>query len=332
MSAEDTKTVDEREREGTTARADQAPATAWHALGIEEVIEHLDVDPDAGLTTEEAARRFDEHGPNEIGGDEGTPWWQTLADQFRNPLIYILIIAAAVTFLLGDYVDTGAIVAVLVLNATIGFLQERRAEASVQALMSLVSPTAEVLRDGEEVEIESHEVVPGDIVVLGSGERVPADLRLLSTTDLQLDESLLTGESIPVEKHPEPLDEDLPLVERRNMAYDGSAIASGRAVGVVVATGERTELGHIAEEMRETEDMRSPLQERMDSFAHIIGVVILVAVVITVLLGLALGESFTDMLSVAAALAVAAIPEGLPVVLTVALALGVRRMADRNAI
>ncbi len=332
MSAEDTKTVDEREREGTTTRADQAPATAWHAFGTEEVIEHLDVDPDAGLTTEEAARRFDEHGPNEIGGDEGTPWWQTLVDQFRNPLIYILIIAAAVTFLLGDYVDTGAIVAVLVLNATIGFLQERRAEASVQALMSLVSPTAEVLRDGEEVEIESHEVVPGDIVVLGSGERVPADLRLLSTTDLQLDESLLTGESIPVEKHPEPLDEDLPLVERRNMAYDGSAIASGRAVGVVVATGERTELGHIAEEMRETEDMRSPLQERMDSFAHIIGVVILVAVVITVLLGLALGESFTDMLSVAAALAVAAIPEGLPVVLTVALALGVRRMADRNAI
>ena len=332
MSAEDTKTIDDREADGTTAEAGEGDATAWHALETEEVIERLDVDPDAGLTTEEASRRFEEHGPNEIGGDEGTPWWRTLVDQFRNPLIYILIIAAVVTFLLGDYIDTGAIVAVLALNATIGFIQERRAEASVQALMSLVSPTAEVLRDGEEVEIEAHEVVPGDIVVLDSGERVPADLRLLSITDLQLDESLLTGESTPVGKDPEPVDEELPLAERSSMAYDGSAIASGRAVGVVVATGERTELGHIAEQMRETEDMRSPLQERMDSFAHIIGVVILVSVVLTVLLGLALGESFTDMLSVAAALAVAAIPEGLPVVLTVALALGVRRMADRNAI
>ncbi|TVP63394.1 MAG: HAD family hydrolase [Nitriliruptor sp.] len=332
MSAEDTRTVDDRERDGATAQAGEDDATDWHALETDEVIERLDVDPDAGLTTEEASRRFDEHGPNEIGGDEGTPWWRTLLDQFLNPLIYILIIAAVVTFLLGDYIDTGAIVAVLALNATIGFIQERRAEASVQALMSLVSPTAEVLRDGGEVEIEAYEVVPGDIVLLGSGERIPADLRLLSTTDLQVDESLLTGESTPVGKDPEPVDEDLPLAERSSMAYNGSAVASGRAVAVVVATGERTELGHIAEQMRETEDMRSPLQERMDSFAHIIGAVILVSVVLTVLLGLALGESFAEMLSVAAALAVAAIPEALPVVLTVALALGVRRMADRNAI
>ena len=237
-----------------------------------------------------------------------------------------------VTLSLGDYIDTAAIGVVLALNATIGFIQERRAEASVQALMSLVSPSADVLRDGQEVEIGAHEVVPGDVVLLGSGERVPADLRLLSSTDLQIDESLLTGESVPITKGTEAVEQELPLAERTCMAFNGSALASGRAQGVVVATGERTELGRIAEQVRETEGMRSPLQERMDRFAHIIGVVIAVAVALTVGLGLALGETLTEMLSVAAALAVAAIPEALPVALTVALALGVRRMADRNAI
>ena len=332
MSEHDTMTADAN---GSGTEHPDEPAQggpAWHALERDEVLQRLDVDPEAGLSTEEAARRFEEHGPNELGGDEGTPWWQTLLDQFRSPLIYILIIAGMVTLSLGDYIDTAAIGVVLALNATIGYIQERRAEASVQALMSLVSPSADVLRDGQEREIEAHEVVPGDVVLLGSGERVPADLRLLSSTDLQVDESLLTGESVPITKGTAAVEEELPLAERTCMAFNGSALASGRAQGVVVATGERTELGRIAEQVRETEGMRSPLQERMDRFAHIIGAVIAVAVALTVALGLALGETFADMLSVAAALAVAAIPEGLPVVLTVALALGVRRMADRNAI
>ena len=322
--------TDVRSAEASAAGSPQDHA--WHAMTADQVLEQLDTDPEQGLSTDDARRRFEEHGPNELGGDEGTPWWKTLLDQFRSPLIYILIIAAVVTALLGDWIDTGAIAAVLILNATIGFVQERRAEAAVRSLMELVSPTADVLRDGDQVEIDSDEVVPGDIVVLGSGQRVPADIRLVSATSVQLDESLLTGESVPVHKETQPVDEDTPLADRTSMGFNGSIVASGRARGVVVATGERTELGQIAEQVRETEELRSPLQERMDSFAHIIGVIIAVSVVLTVLLGLALGGTFAEMLSVAAALAVAAVPEGLPVVLTVALALGVRRMADRNAI
>ncbi len=322
----------------TDARAAQTSAAgspqdhAWYAMTAEQVLEQLGADPERGLSTEDARQRFEQHGPNELGGDEGTPWWKTLLDQFRSPLIYILIIAAVVTALLGDWIDTGAIAAVLILNATIGFVQERRAEAAVRSLMEMVSPTADVLRDGAEVEIDSDQVVPGDIVLLGSGQRVPADIRLVSATSVQLDESLLTGESVPVHKETQPVDEDTPLADRTSMGFNGSIVASGRARGVVVATGERTELGQIAEQVRETEELRSPLQDRMDSFAHIIGAIIAVSVVLTVLLGLALGGTFAEMLSVAAALAVAAVPEGLPVVLTVALALGVRRMADRNAI
>jgi magnesium-transporting ATPase (P-type) len=316
----------------STEAAPGSEQPPWHTLAGDEVVDRLETDAEHGLSSDEAEHRLEQHGPNELGGEEGTPWWRTLVDQFRSPLIYILIVAAIVTFLLGDYIDTAAIAAVLALNATIGFIQERRAEAAVQSLMELVSPTADVLRDGDEQEIDSADVVPGDIVLLGSGERVPADVRLLEASSLQLDESLLTGESVPVTKDTDPVDEDATLADRESMGFNGSVVASGRARGVVVATGERTELGQIAEQMRETEELTSPLQERMDRFAHIIGLIIAVSVVLTVILGLLLGETFTAMLSVAAALAVAAIPEGLPVVLTVALALGVRRMADRNAI
>ena len=319
------------ERTSTAVKEAEGPL-AGHARTAQEVVDHLEVDPERGLASDTAAQRLEEHGRNELDESEGTPWWRTLLEQFRNPLIYILIIAGVVTFLLGDYIDTAAIAAVLVLNAGIGFVQERRAEHAVRSLMELVSPTAQVLRDGEEQQVESAEVVPGDIVLLASGERVPADVRLLATSNLQLDESLLTGESVPVGKDPEPVEEDTPLAERTSMGFNGSVVASGRGTGVVVATGGSTAIGHIAEQMRETEELRSPLQERMDRFAHIIGAIIAVSVVLTILLGLLLGETFTDMLSVAAALAVAAIPEGLPVVLTVALALGVRRMAARNAI
>jgi magnesium-transporting ATPase (P-type) len=307
-------------------------SSPWHAMPLEEVIDHLSSDAEHGLSADESARRLEEHGANELQGDEGTPWWTTLLDQFRSPLITILLAAGVLTFVLGDYVDTAVIAAVLILNASIGFFQERRAEGSVLALMDLVSPDANVVRDGRQQQIDASEVVPGDIVVLESGQRVPADVRLISTNALQLDESLLTGESVPVGKGTEPVADDTPLADRIDMGFSGSIVASGRASGIVVATGEDSELGQIAEQMRETEELTSPLQERMDRFAKIIGVVIVGSAVLTVGLGLLLGHSLDDMLSVAAAVAVAAVPEGLPVVLTVALALGVRRMADRNAI
>jgi len=304
----------------------------WHALEIDEIVEQLDTDLDSGVSSEEAQQRFERHGPNEVAREEGTPWWRTLLSQFQNPLIYILMVAGVVAILLAEFIDAGFIVAVLVLNAAIGFYQERQAEKSVQSLMELVSPDATVVRDGEERSIEAREVVPGDIVLLESGDRVPADIRLSSAKSLQVDESLLTGESTTVDKHTDAVEDDAALAERSGMVFNGATVSSGRGRGVVVATGQASELGKIAEQMRETTELKSPLQERMGRLANIIGIVIAVSVVITFFIGLLLGFELDEMFLVAAALAVAAIPEGLPIVVTVALALGVRRMARRNAI
>jgi magnesium-transporting ATPase (P-type) len=312
--------------EAPTGRVD------WHAVDADEVAPRLDTDLGSGLTEAVARRRRHEVGPNRLAEAEPTPWWATLLSQFRSPLIYILMAAGVITVALGEYLDAAVIAAVLVLNAGIGFAQERKAEASVLALMQLVSPTARVVRDGAQRTIESADLVPGDVVLLESGGRVPADVRLVTTTSVEIDESLLTGESVPVDKHPDVLPADTALADRANMAFSGAIVARGRATGVVVATGDGTELGRIAEQVRATAALRSPLQERMTRFAHLIGAVIVVAAALTFGLGLLLGEDVREMVGTAAALAVAAIPEGLPVVLTVALALGVRRMAHRNAI
>lgn len=305
---------------------------AWHAIEVDEVVEEFDTDLDAGVSSDDAQQRLERHGPNEVAREEGTPWWRTLVSQFQNPLIYILMVAGVVAILLGELIDAGFIVAVLVLNAAIGFYQERQAEKSVQSLMELVSPDATVVRDGEERSIEAREVVPGDVVLLESGDRVPADIRLSTARSLQVDESLLTGESTTVDKHTDPVDDDAALAERTGMVFNGATVSSGRGRGVVVATGGTTELGKIAEQMRETADLDSPLQQRMGRLANIIGIVIAASVVLTFVIGLLLGIELQEMFLVAAALAVAAIPEGLPIVVTVALALGVRRMARRNAI
>ncbi|MGY6499783.1 MAG: cation-translocating P-type ATPase [Acidimicrobiales bacterium] len=304
----------------------------WHTMRVDEVSERLGTDADEGLESGEASTRLERHGPNVLREADATPWYVTLASQFRSPLIYILMLAAVLTIALDEYFDASVIAAVLVLNASIGFVQERKAEESVRALMQLISPTASVVRAGRTTTIDSTDLVPGDVVLLESGVRVPADLRLASVSSLRVDESLLTGESVPVEKSTTPVDQQSPLGDRLGMAFSGSIVASGRGRGLVVGTAIDTELGRIAEEIRQTELVESPLQERMRRFAHIIGVVIGVSTVLTFALGLWLGEEVGEMLLVSAALAVAAIPEGLPVVLTVALALGVRRMARRNAI
>jgi magnesium-transporting ATPase (P-type) len=304
----------------------------WHALGGDEVVERLATDPECGLTGEEARERLAAYGPNRLEEEKATPWWVTLVNQFRSPLIYILMLAGVLTIALGEFIDAGVIAAVLALNASIGFVQERRAERSVRALMQLVSPTAHLVRDGREMTIDSEAVVPGDIVLLESGVRVAADVRLLSSWSLEIDESLLTGESVAVEKSPERVDPDVVLADRTDMVFSGATVTRGRGRGVVVRTGGATELGRIAEQVRSTAELQSPLQERMRRFAHIVGAVIGASALLTFVLGLLLGEEPGDMLLVSAALAVAAIPEGLPVVLTVALALGVRAMARRNAI
>jgi calcium-translocating P-type ATPase len=318
--------------DNAAAAAEDTAPTLWHAREPDEVAAELGVDPDHGLDPDEVRQRFEEHGPNELEREEPTSNLEILLRQFKSPLIYILLVAAVVTVAIGEFIDTGVIVAVLALNAVVGFVQERKAELAVRALMQLAAPKSEVVRDGERVEVESRELVPGDVVLLESGTRVPADLRIAQETALRIDESLLTGESTPVTKRTDTVEEDTLAAERVGMAHMGSVVASGRGTGLVVATGLRTELGKIAEQIRTTEQPESPLTRRMHRFANIIALAVGGSAVVTFILGLALGEPVAEMFMTAVALAVAIVPEGLPVALTVAMALGVRRMARRNAI
>ncbi|WP_165492244.1 cation-translocating P-type ATPase [Egibacter rhizosphaerae] len=304
---------------------------AWHALEADDVWPRLRVGAE-GLDDDAAAARLAEAGPNSVGTDEPPSAWAVLLRQFTSPLIWILLVAAVVTVVIGEYVDTGVIAAVLVLNATIGFVQERKAEKSVQALMKLAAPKSTVRRGGRLVEVPSEEVVPGDVVMLESGVRVPADLRLVASTALEIDESLLTGESRPARKRVDPVDEEALAADRTSMAHMGSAVARGRGEGIVVTTGAQTELGQIAESIRAEEQPESPLTRRMHRFANIIALAVGGSALAALLLGLIVGEPIGEMFLTAVALAVAIVPEGLPIALTVAMALGVRRMARRRAI
>ncbi|HLU32876.1 MAG TPA: HAD-IC family P-type ATPase [Natronosporangium sp.] len=303
----------------------------WHALTPEETAEAL-ASSDPGLSDAQVTARRARFGRNQIAEQPPTSPLVMFVRQFRDPLIYILVGAAVATLLLREYLDTAVIVTVLVVNSLVGFIQERGAERAVRALAQLVVPRARVVRDGHEQEIDSRDLVPGDMVLLEPGCRVPADLRLVRVTALEADESLLTGESAPVTKQVAPVEKDSPLADRRSMAYTGSVITSGRGRGIVVATGEDTELGAIADLIRGTPDVTTPMQQRMARFGRLIGIVVGVSALVAFVSGLAIGGSVRDMFLVAVALSVAAIPEGLPVAVTVALALGVHRMARRNAI
>lgn len=304
---------------------------AWHSLDATEVAALLQTSPH-GLTREEATRRLESFGPNEIRPMAPPNNLAILARQFRNPLIYILVAATLVTIALEEFIDAAAISAALGLNATIGFFQERRAEYAVRALMSLVSPKARVIRENREWEVDSRAVVPGDVVFLESGSRVPADMRLFSATALTVDESLLTGESVTVTKSAQPVPEKAGLGDRSCMAFMGTIVSTGRGRGYVVATGRNTQLGSIAEEMRREERVATPLQERMATLARFIGAAVVTSAALVFIIGLAIGETASQMLLTAVAVAVGAVPEGLPAVMTIALAIGVRRMARRNAI
>jgi magnesium-transporting ATPase (P-type) len=321
------------EPDETVADSDATPTEqAWHAIPADEVLDALDTDRSEGLTADDAARRLEEHGPNELGKDEPRGNLEILLHQFTSPLIYILLVAFVVTILIDEYTDAAVIAAVLVINAIIGFIQERKADRSVHALMQMAAPTSTVVRGGKESEVDAVDLVPGDIVLLTSGTRVPADLRLIRTTSLQVDESLLTGESKPAAKSTDPVDEDALVGDRSSMAFMGSAVTSGRVRAVVVATALQTQLGTIAESIRGEEKPETPLQQRMNRFANIIAIAVLSSTVVAFFLGLALGGELQEMFLTAVALAVAVVPEGLPVAFTVAMALGVRRMAQRNAI
>jgi Ca2+-transporting ATPase len=303
----------------------------WHSLDTATTQAELHTESH-GLSAAEARARLVRRGPNELPEAPPPSNLAILLHQFTSPLIYILVAAMVVTLLIDELIDAGVIGAVLTLNATIGFVQERQAERAVRSLMHLVAPRARVLRDGREWEIESRELVPGDLVFLESGARVPADLRLATTNALTVDESMLTGESVPVTKHTGVLDATCVQADRTNMAFMGTVVSAGRARGYVVATGVHTVLGAIAEIVRTEKERDSPLEARLKRFARFVAVAVGTTSVLAFGGGVLMGERPVDMFMVAVALAVSAVPEGLPVVLTITLAIGVRRMANRRAI
>ena len=307
--------------------------SAWHMMSQAEVSERLETSRN-GLTNEQAASRLEKCGPNELPHAPRPTWWQIALRQFRSPLIYILAIAAAVSVAIGEPTDAGFIAAVLGLNALIGGYQEWRAEKSTQALQQLLQIRAAVTRDGEVCEIDAEQVVPGDTVWLESGNRVPADMRLVSAHGLEVDESLLTGESLAVSKDPAWIGDTATTVgDRRNMAYAGSIVVRGRAQGFVAATGSGTHVGRLALDVIGSSGGKPPLLERLERFTHVVAVAVLLVACVVAVLGVVVhNHSVHDMFLFAVALAVSAIPEGLPVALTVALAIGTARMARRGVI
>ena len=308
-------------------------APCWHASTAQAVLDAVDARPD-GLKSAEAAQRLQQHGRNQLPQQPPVTIWQILRRQFQSPLIYILLMAAVVALLAGDFKDAGFIAVVLVINAAIGGYQEWRAEKSSRALQKLLQTRASVLRDGEVHDLDAEELVPGDIVLLESGNRVPADLRLLSTQGLEIDESLLTGESLAVLKEADWIGAEAATVgDRLNLSFAASVVIRGRGKGVVVATATHTVVGQLAVDVMSTIGGKPPLLERMERFANTIAIVVLAAVGVISLLGILVhGYSIEEMFLFGVALAVSAIPEGLPAALTVALAVATTRMAHRGVI
>ena len=304
----------------------------WYRMQAKEVLDNLGSSIE-GISDAEAQERLEKYGANRLAEEEQISKLKILLHQFTSPLIYILLIATIVTLLLGEYIDTGVIMAVVILNAVIGYLQESKAEESVRALKLFLVAKARVIRNGREKEISGIDLVPGDVVLLASGARVPADLRLFHTLELRIDEAMLTGESLPVEKSTAEITEDnLTPADQLNMAFMGTAVVNGRAKGVVTATAGTTVLGAIAGEVKDIGLVKAPIQEKIDRFAKIIGLIVMAASLTLFAVGLLMGESVKEMFMVAVAAAVATIPEGLPIVVTIAMAVGVSRMAKHNAI
>ncbi|UOY01203.1 HAD-IC family P-type ATPase [Blastococcus sp. PRF04-17] len=308
------------------------PARRDHELPVHEVVLLLETDHERGLAPDEAARRLRLEGPNALPRiDRRGPLVRFLV-QFHHPLIYVLLAAAVATMLLGEVVDAAVILAVVLINAVIGFVQEARAEQALDALMAMVRTRATVVRDGVRHRISSEDLVPGDVVVLETGDRVPADLRFITAQELQIDESALTGESVPVEKAPVELPAGTVLADRTNMAYSSGLVTRGRGRGIVVATGADTEIGRIHRLVGEAETLHTPLTRKIGRFSRVLTAVILGLALLAFVMGTVRGEPVDQMLTAAVALAVGAIPEGLPAVVTITLAIGVARMARRRAI
>ena len=318
------------------AAAYQQPAAA--------VIAALGGDAQRGLTTEEARRRLEQYGPNELQAEPPVPAWRKFLAQFQSPLIILLLVAAAISLIVWLYegdeplpYEALVIFAIVLLNGILGFVQEERAERSVAALQAMTAAEASVLRDGQLQRVPAADVVPGDIIAIEEGDTIPADGRLIQSVALQTAEGSLTGERLPVSKDTDTLIEEVGIGDRSNMVFSGTAATYGRGRAVVTATGMQTEMGKIAGLLRQTESEPTPLQQEIDRTGKLLGIVVLiiaVVMVVTIILvqGIREFSAIVDVLILGVALAVAAVPEGLPAIVTAVLALGVQRMAKRNAI
>ncbi len=304
----------------------------WHSMEAAQVTDRFKVDPTRGLAESEAAARLRTYGPNRPSVRPGRGPLLRFVSQVIQPLILVLIAAGTVTVFLGEWVDAGVIFGVVLINAVVGFIQEGKAEAALAALARASTSEATVLRAGTRRRLDAVELVPGDVVVLSAGDKIPADVRLLAGRELRTAEAALTGESVPVDKHTTPLPADTPLADRRNMAYASTFVVGGQGTGVVMATGDATETGRISRVIAQVPELTTPLTRKMGVFAQRLLVAILALAALTFAVGVLRGEPAFDMFMAAVALAVGAIPEGLPAAMTITLAMGVARMAERRAI
>ncbi len=305
----------------------------WHHLTAEEAVQILDSDPEKGLDEDQVRQREEKFGPNELKEAPPKTIWAKLWAQFNDFTIWLLIGAALISAALGEWVEAGAILAIVILNAVLGIIQEQRAEEALAALKKLAAPEADVIRSGLRETIPARDLVPGDVVVLEAGNYIPADLRLLETFNLKVEEAALTGESVPVQKDAGViLPEDASLGDRKNSAFMATLVSYGRGFGLVVETGMKTQIGRIAEMLSQVEDEITPLQRRLDQLGRTLGWAALAICGLVFLLGWFRGNDPLEMFLVAISLAIAAVPEGLPAVVTISLALGMREMIDRNAL
>ena len=323
---------------------DQDLSIGFHALDTTEVAERLQTQLGQGLTSEEAARRLAQYGRNELTAKEGITFLQRVINALNNFVVILLLIAAVISALLGDYVEAAVIMAIVILNTILSVVQESRAEEALAALKKMAAPEANVLRDGHRVMIPAPELVPGDEVFLEAGNFIPADLRLVESINMRIDEAALTGESVPVQKNASfRLENDIPLGDRKNTAFMGTTVTYGRGEGIVIGTGMKTQLGMIADMLQSVEEEETPLQKRLDSLGKVLGWaslgicgLVFIVIVVRHILGPGgtegLLNTLVDGFMIAVSLAIAAVPEGLPAVVTISLAMGMREMVRRHAL
>ncbi|MDD7363646.1 MAG: calcium-translocating P-type ATPase, SERCA-type [Peptoniphilus sp.] len=305
----------------------------WYKMSPRDVIGELSSDPGKGLTRAEAEKRLQEHGANELQEEEKKPLIKKFAEQFLDPMIIILLIAAVISGVVGEWVDSVIILAIVIVNALLSIFQEGKAEEAIAALKKMSSPTVKVIRDGKSIELDATKVVPGDIVVLQTGDIVPADMRLIESSNLKIDESSLTGESVAVEKDAEEVfDDDVGIGDRLNYAYSASIVTYGRGRGIVTETGEETEIGKIATSLSTMEEKQTPLQRKLAGLSKTLGILVVAVCAVVFIVGKIYGHDTLRMFMTSVSLAVAAIPEGLPAIVTIVLAMGMGNMAKKNAI